>query len=408
MKVAKENQTEVKSEENISLESLVEKAVAGDVDTLRILCERLAKNVLFRVKFILGKNVNEMDAEDVSQEIFLRICEKITNLRDPKAFGKWLNSIITNETNQFLRGRMKGGGNLNIDDYVESIVEERDDFTPEKYATNNDLRKTMMGIVSKLPKRQRQAIMLHYFDDFKVTEVAEIMNITHQGASQSLRGALDNITEELKKLPPAAILGVIPILSAESLLKETLQIEAMNFMPDNAGWLQNILAPCEQYFTTDSVLVAAKPAATATTASLLSAKTAVVTTIVTTVCCTLFVVALIVFNTSHTEEPSDSDSYIPMLDGDVIFSGGIDLGENYKRINPKSALPATQENIQILSWSIITENNQTVLQSDDVNDVENALTNLRENYGSGVYYIVFRVECKLGLVYRIGGSFLIE
>ena len=101
------------------------------------------------------------------------------------------------------------------------------------------------------------------------------------------------------------------------------------------------------------------------------------------------------------------ETHIPTPNGDLIFTGGIDLGKNYNRINPESAMPNIDGNIEIVEWLITTQNRETVLKSDGDTSLEDGLKNLRESRAAGVHYIIFRFECELGFVHRVGGSFMI-
>ena len=413
------NQNQILHEKIAALEPLVEKAIAGDGDAVRIICEELGKGILFRINYMLGSNANEMDAEDVSQEVFLRICESITTLREPKAFRKWLSSIITNETTQFLRGKMKRGTVLDINDYFEDIVDENTDYIPENYVSNNELRREMLSIIAELPTRQRQAIIHHYYDDFSIMEVAEVMKTTQQGASKNLSLAIKRIKSEIEKLPSTAVFGTIPTIPVESALREVLQADEAHFMPANPDWLQMALAPCEQYFIVGSALATGGAGVAATTAgatTAATAATAATTAVATTsasatviasvvLTCTLLVAPIIVSN-MESIEPQQRETHV--VSGEMVFSGGVCLGEHYKRINPESVRPSIDEDITILEWWIINENDEVILRSDADSNLEEVKINPREIGPDGVYSVIFRFKNEPGFVYTISCGFVIE
>ena len=96
----------VKSEkkaEKDDLAYLAKKAKQGDREALSSLCKAITKNVLFRTSFKL----NQMDAEDAAQNVLLAVCTKIHHLKEPKAFGAWLNSIIVNEIRRYSSNNAK-------------------------------------------------------------------------------------------------------------------------------------------------------------------------------------------------------------------------------------------------------------------------------------------------------------
>ena len=180
----------------LSFEKLVEKATRGDQDALCSLCEKIARSVLFQVTHLLGGR--QEDAEDVSQEVLVRVCGNIGSLRSPKAFKVWLSRIIINEKNRYLTKKIKGSEVLNIEDYLENIAEDNDDFLPQECAESAELRSAVMGIIDRLSIRQREAVLLYYYEGLSVTQVAEAMEVTIQGASRHLAIAREKLRRELK------------------------------------------------------------------------------------------------------------------------------------------------------------------------------------------------------------------
>ena len=77
------------------LEMLVVRSMEGDSVALHELCDVIGRRVMFLVMRTLH---NQMDAEDATQEVLMRMCNSIKGLREPKAFNGWLYSIVINET----------------------------------------------------------------------------------------------------------------------------------------------------------------------------------------------------------------------------------------------------------------------------------------------------------------------
>ena len=189
------------------IESLVEQAMIGDSEALHSLCETLGDSVIFRVKYILGSKMNKMDAEDVSQEVFIRMCRNIRDLKNPKAFAGWLSSIIANEASRYAKNVSENGVLYSLDEHLEEVSENKIDFIPDEYVENNEFRKKLMDIILNLPTPQRRAIIFYYYAELTLSEIATIMNITHQGVSRNLARARENIKIALIKQPVSADLA---------------------------------------------------------------------------------------------------------------------------------------------------------------------------------------------------------
>ena len=243
------------------LEALVESASNGDKDALCQLCEEIAKGVLFKVTYILGK---QSGVEDVSQEVLIRVCENIHNLRSPKAFKTWLSRIIINEKNRYLAKNMRHGEMLDIDDHLDDTIEETDDFIPQEYVENRELRHKIMNAIEGLPMRQRETIMLHYYQGLSVTEIARVLDVTTQSVSKNLAVARSKLKSELDGQLHGISTGSLATLSISTLLGWVLQREGACFAAGEA-YAQGFVSKCNQLPIPDTAqmvnMVSAAPTA---------------------------------------------------------------------------------------------------------------------------------------------------
>ena len=183
---------------SIQIEMLVEKAICGDMDALNELCEKIMRSILFQVMLIL--NCSLEDAEDVSQRVLVCVWRNIHRLSSPKAFKRWLTQIIINKKNDYLSEKMRRGIPHNINDYVEKMVDENPNYIPHEYNESNESRSAVMRAISQLPVRQRQTIVLHYFYDMRVTEIAKVMGVRTQSVSKHLAIAREKLKCRLQEL----------------------------------------------------------------------------------------------------------------------------------------------------------------------------------------------------------------
>ena len=233
--------------EELMLEALVTKSSKGDKDALCKLCEKIAKGILFQVTYILGKPEG---VEDVSQEVLIRICENIHGLRNPKAFKSWLSRIIINEKNRYLEKNIKQGDVLNIDDYLEKEVEESGEFIPQEYVESKELRERVRQVIMELPMRQRETIIMHYYDGLSVTEIAKVLDVATQSVSKNLAIARGKLKKELGQQlrDEGATVESMAMLPIGAVLAEVLQRESANFTMGDAQ-MQGFVANCSQSVT---------------------------------------------------------------------------------------------------------------------------------------------------------------
>jgi len=195
MTVVDEVKQQERIKDNKKLEVIVTSAIKGDTEALHHLCESITQSILFRTRHILN---DPMDAEDVSQNILIRVCENIHTLRQPKAFRVWLGKIITNEIRTHMTRNTSEHTLVNIDDYVTSLVDETKELFPHYCVEAKEFRQDVMDVLSNLPTRQREAMLLFYYDQLSVVEIAKIMDIPHQSVSRYLSIARVECGKKLK------------------------------------------------------------------------------------------------------------------------------------------------------------------------------------------------------------------
>ena len=379
-----------------SLELLVEKAKNGDCDALYDLCEKIARGVLFRAKYILG---SEMDAEDVSQNVLIRVYEKIQSLREPKAFRVWLGSIIINESRQYMKEHARHGVVVDIEDYFETLPENNKSMLPYECAEDKDLRNSIMEAISRLPVRQREAVMLHYYDELSVMETSKAMSIPHQSVSRYISLACDKLRSEFEKKPYAKLgAASVPI---DSLLFGILQSGAANFEPTNTLWLTNALLQSQQHAAHVAAVVTAGASSKVSAGIIIGALTSIL------------VSGAVIISTllgGSGDQPAEQVAGPPAeVSGRIVFSGG----DNYRgteRVNPSDARPVLENagSAETLAWWITSVDSDVVLFEGSGGNAENALVLLRETSENGEYRICYRVETQAGGIYRLESNFWIN
>lgn len=132
------------------------------------------KDNIFAIGFNYFKN--EIDADDVVQETFLKLFKSNKDFESKDHLKHWLIRVAVNECKRVtLSSWVKR--KVSIDEYAESLSFE----IPEE--------SELFSAVMELPKKYRQVIHLYYYEDFSIREIADIMNISETAVStQLLRG----------------------------------------------------------------------------------------------------------------------------------------------------------------------------------------------------------------------------
>lgn len=202
--------------------------------------------------------MDESTSMDILQNTYINAYKNLDTLKEPKAFLKWLNVIATNEMNSYLRKNR----DINLSEFdsktsdiVFEIVDESLDYRPEEQADQNETRELINKILYKLPETQRIVIMMFYFEELLITEIAEILNISENTVKSRLRYAKQSIEKdviELEKTSDIKLYGFAPIAFFAWYLKDGLLSSAvpevssvlsgitpvLQHVPPVSGWTQ--------------------------------------------------------------------------------------------------------------------------------------------------------------------------
>ncbi len=159
------------------LAELVKKAQAGDKASLEKLFSLSYNDIYY---FALKTTKNEDLAYDITQEVCIDIFKNISTLQDPNTFVAWSKRITYNRCAMHFRKNH----DIITDDSDEEgnifdTIEDSDkDFIPAEALDQEDFRKTVMGIVNNLPEEQQTAVLLYYFDELSIAEIAKIQGVS--------------------------------------------------------------------------------------------------------------------------------------------------------------------------------------------------------------------------------------
>jgi RNA polymerase sigma-70 factor, ECF subfamily len=168
--------------------ALVERVRGGDpaaFDALATAYMRRAFSVAYR---LMGQRE---DAEDLVQESFLAVLEKIHTFQAGRAFSPWFFRILVNRG---LNAR-KSRSLRSVDEIPEAAASSL--ASPERDAERAELRDGLAAAMQALPDRQRTVVRLFDLEGFSSPEIAEILGINEgtvrwhlHEARKTLRGAL--------------------------------------------------------------------------------------------------------------------------------------------------------------------------------------------------------------------------
>lgn len=154
----------------MNISHLVEKIKKGDNKSFEKLYKLTEREVWFTCISFLK---NETTAQDIMQETYITAFLKIQSLEKSSQIRSWLNRIAVNKCKNYLKGK----GEIQLDDEIfenQTIVDERISI-PEEYISDKAKREIILSIMQEvLSDVQYQTVIMHYFNEMTVDEIAEV------------------------------------------------------------------------------------------------------------------------------------------------------------------------------------------------------------------------------------------
>jgi RNA polymerase sigma-70 factor (ECF subfamily) len=133
--------------------------------------------------------VSHDDADDLLQNVFIKVWKNLDSFREDSTLFTWLFRIATNESLSFLQQK-KRRNILSLDGVSDYLVEA---FESDSHFEGEELQKRLQLAVLKLPEKQRLVFNMKYFDEMKYEEMAEILNTSVGALKASYHHAVKKI-----------------------------------------------------------------------------------------------------------------------------------------------------------------------------------------------------------------------
>ena len=187
--------------------ALIERILTGDENAFESLVRKYKK----QVHALAFRKVGDFQtAEDITQETFLQVHQKLATLNDPAKFSGWLYSIVNHLCIAWYRKNR-----LQTEALQEIYISETETEAYSRYISTEHARITaetqhdlVKRLLTKLKESDREVITLHYFEEMTSAEIGEILGVSEN----TIKSRLYRARQQLKKY--------------ESMIQEALDITA--------------------------------------------------------------------------------------------------------------------------------------------------------------------------------------
>lgn len=171
---------------------LVNKVLQGDIESFNNLVNKYEVTVL---KFVYNMIKQKEAAEDITQEVFITIYNKLEMYDKKHSFSNWILQISKNKTIDYIRKNKKVYEN-NIDEAYDLSSQ---DMSPEESAEYREVKESVKEYIKTLEDTDRQILMLRYSENLTFTDIAEILALTESTAKRRYYKIRENYKSFSKK-----------------------------------------------------------------------------------------------------------------------------------------------------------------------------------------------------------------
>jgi RNA polymerase sigma-70 factor, ECF subfamily len=189
---------------------------AGDQQSFELLLQRYRTPL---INFLYRMVRNREQAEDLAQEVFLRVYRAREDYEPSAKFTTWLFRIATNLALNSVRDHRYEKLEVSMDapivadaeDGEERLMEVADEHPDiEQHLVEEARKKMIRHAIEKLPEKQRAAVLLHKYQELDYAEIAKILQCSESALKSLLFRAYETLRVELAPLVAQSVKALGP------------------------------------------------------------------------------------------------------------------------------------------------------------------------------------------------------
>jgi RNA polymerase sigma-70 factor (ECF subfamily) len=174
---------------------LISRAAGGDPSAFQSLVER-HRSMVYRVAFQFAGNHH--DAEDIAQEVFIKVYRSLDRFRQDAQLSSWMYRIVMNACIDHRR-RHAPAGAAPFGEEAEQKMLNTPEGTPgpEDRAYAGELGQVLESEIGRLPKGQRIVFVMRHHQGMKLCEIADALGLAEGTVKRQLHAAVHRLRQAL-------------------------------------------------------------------------------------------------------------------------------------------------------------------------------------------------------------------
>ncbi|CAM3917977.1 RNA polymerase sigma factor [Flavobacterium sinopsychrotolerans] len=180
--------------DKLSDQHYINQIIQGDTNVFSVLVDRY-KEMIFTLALRMIKNREE--AEEVSQDTFIKIYNSLNKFKGDSKFSTWVYKIAYNTCLDRLKKNKKEENTILIDEFSDHLVKNLDNAFSA--LEEKERKQTIQNCLNLLSREENFLLTLYYFDNQNLDEIAKIMDINSNNVKVKLFRSRKKLAVILKK-----------------------------------------------------------------------------------------------------------------------------------------------------------------------------------------------------------------
>ena len=174
---------------------LISRAAGGDATAFQALVERY-RSMVYRVAYQFAGNHH--DAEDIAQDVFIKVYRSLDGFRQDAQLTSWLYRITMNACIAHRRRRAHTAAAASGEDAAQTLLNTPEDTPdPEARAYAGELGEVLESEISRLPPGQRIVFVMRHHQGLKLGEIAAALGLAEGTVKRQLHAAVHRLRRAL-------------------------------------------------------------------------------------------------------------------------------------------------------------------------------------------------------------------
>ena len=183
--------------EEVDYTEAVEKAKQGDQQAKEVLYTETCQHMFFLAKSIVK---SDEEAMDIIHDSYICVFQKLDNIKNLSGFKSYLRTTVANRCKNYLKKKKPLYLSDMTEDGTELELEDTDGVIPGELVGNEDVIECVRRVVESLPEEQRMCVILRYYDEMSLQEIADTLEVSLGTVKSRLSRASKKMRDEIERL----------------------------------------------------------------------------------------------------------------------------------------------------------------------------------------------------------------